>query len=156
MPRLRENKHGLRVMDGETLWVGSRDRAVAEAARRFVTVVPGDTVPREDFERVDRERRALNMEADTYRQCIEDAGGLEALCDLVREHRPVHASSPPELAAWVAWCEAGCPPGRALPWANEAAGSERLTPQRVQKRTRTSIVPSAPTGAEAVFGDAAA
>lgn len=117
----------MRVMDGETLWVGSRDAAVQAAARDLVVVAPSDMVPRADFEAVDRERRALNLEADTYRQCIDAAGGLEALRCLVAEQRPVHPDAPAELAAWIAFCEAGCPPAAALPWFQKDRGDAAPT-----------------------------
>jgi hypothetical protein len=71
-----------------------------------------------DFESVDSERRALLMEVETYRDCIADAGGLEALRALCVEQVPVSPKASPRLAAWKAFVEAGGLDGGPvrLPW----------------------------------------
>lgn len=135
-------------MAGETLWVGSHDPAVHAAARELVTVVEPDTVPRADFESVDRERRALNLEADTYRQCIEDAGGLPALRALVGDAVPVSPEQPAALAGWIAFCEAGCPVATPLPWAEPV-------PAGLSREGTGPALREAPSGASRRSGVAA-
>ncbi len=114
------------------------------------------TVPVAAYEALDRERRALMMECETYRDCIGDAGGLEALRALCVEQVPVHPQSPPTLAAWKAFCEAGGLDGGPLrlPWVEV----ESRQPLGSSARRRVAYPDSdveAPPGASRRFGVAA-